>query len=78
MSDAERIAELEAQLAESKAAVKKAVTIKMGNKQNVCVYGLGQRFPVTLYAPGWVLLQENMGRVMEFIEENKDQLSWER
>ena len=55
--------------------------VKQGNKQNVVAGGngwLGQRFPVTLYAPSWLWLlrEENAHRLIDFIEANKDQLSW--
>lgn len=55
--------------------------IKMGNKQNVVfssTKGLKQRFPVTLYAPGWLFLLDHADEIRAFIEENKDVLSWER
>tara|TARA_Y100000034_G_scaffold136870_1_gene216544 strand:+ start:703 stop:960 length:258 start_codon:yes stop_codon:yes gene_type:complete len=71
----QRIAELEAQVTELKSN-KEDLTIKFGNKQNICVYNLGQRFPVTLYAPGWLKLIENIDQVRDFIEENHTELSW--
>lgn len=69
-----RIAELEKQLAEAKTPT--GFKIKIGNKQNVSVYGLGQRFPTTLYASGWKILIDNIDKVAEFLEENHDKLSW--
>ena len=83
MNDAERIAELEKQLAEAqaqKAAAKPTHYIKIGNKNNVVFGGTGlrQRFPVTLYAPGWEFLLNHADEIRAFIEENRDQLSWER
>jgi hypothetical protein len=55
--------------------------VKVGNKSNVCAGGngfLGQRFPVTLYAPSWVWLlrEENIELLVSFLEDNADQLSW--
>ena len=57
------------------------VPIKVGNKRNVVVGSggwLGQRFPVTLYAPSWLWLlrEENAHHILDFLEEHKDQLSW--
>jgi hypothetical protein len=79
MTDAERIAQLERELAEAKGESKQFY-IKMGNKQNVVFggKGLGQRFPVTLYAPSWMFLLDHAEEIREFIEENRDSLSWDR
>ena len=76
-TEAQRIAELEAQLAELKGN-KPRITIKIGNKQNVVVGGPGlqQRFPVTLYAQGWIALLDAADEIREFIDNHKDQLSW--
>jgi hypothetical protein len=76
-TEAQRIAELEAQLAQLKGN-KPSITIKIGNKQNVVVGGTGlkQRFPVTLYAQGWLALLDAADDIRAFIETNKDQLSW--
>ena len=57
------------------------VPVKQGNKNNVCAGGggfLGQRFPVTLYAPSWLWLlrEENVEALVSFIEDNEDSLSW--
>ncbi len=70
---------LKAKLAELEKSPK--LNIKLGNKRNVVVGsggGLGQRFPVSLYAPSWLVLLNpgNVERILEFIEKNKDQLSW--
>lgn len=69
-------AELEAELARIRQ--EKPLHIKIGNKQNVVVGGPGlrQRFPVTLYAPGWVALLEAAEDIKAFIEANREQLSW--
>jgi hypothetical protein len=55
--------------------------VKIGNKSNVVAGGagfLGQRFPVTLYAPSWLWLlrEENVEALIDFIEANEDTLSW--
>lgn len=77
MTDAEsRIAELEAELAKEKA--KTGIKVAFGNKQNVKVNVPGQRFPVTLYAPDWMVLIDHIEEVRQFIVENEDKLSWER
>ena len=57
--------------------------VALGNKQNVKAGGngfLGQRFPVTLYAPSWVwfLREENIEALVSFLEENGNALSWEK
>lgn len=58
----------------------KILRIKEGNKQNVVVGGpaLGQRFPVTLYAPSWLVIIDHIDEIKQFIEDNHDELSWER
>jgi hypothetical protein len=83
MTDAERIAQLEAELASLKGSEAPGrLNVKIGNKRNIVVGGkaLGQRFPVTLYAPSWLVLlsDENVAAIKQFISDNKDQLSWER
>jgi hypothetical protein len=57
------------------------VPIKQGNKSNVVAGSngyLGQRFPVTLYAPSWLSLLRsgNIEAIVGFIEANEDVLSW--
>lgn len=80
MTDKEReIEELKAKLAALEG--EKPLNIKLGNKRNVVVGsggGLGQRFPVTLYAPSWLILLDNADRIRTFIEENRDELDWGR
>ena len=60
--------------------VTRVLRIKPGNKQNVVVGGaaLGQRFPVTLYAPSWLVVLDHADEIRQFIEDNRDELSWER
>jgi len=37
---------------------------------------LGQRFPVTLYAPSWLKVLDQADEIRQFIEDNKDNLEW--
>mgnify|MGYP001405039850 FL=1 len=85
MTEQQKIAELEAKLAslqsqQREPVEKPAMYIKFGNKRNVVVGGkaLKQRFPVTLYAPSWLALLEHADEIKDFIEANRDSLSWER
>lgn len=87
MSANERIKELQKQLAEAEqeaiesGEIEIPYTIKIGNKQNVVfssAKGLRQRFPVTLYAPGWLFVLDHAEEIREFIKENEANLSWER
>lgn len=57
--------------------------VDFGTKRNVKVGGngyLGQRFPVTLYGPSWLWLlrQENIEKILTFLEDNVDTISWEK
>ena len=59
------------------------VPVKIGNKSNVVAGSggyLGQRFPVTLYAQSWLWLlrEENVHHLLDFIEANASNLSWGR
>ena len=52
------------------------VPVKQGNKNNVVAGSngyLGQRFPVTLYAPSWLSLLRsgNIEAIVDFIEANE-------
>ena len=85
MTEQQKIAELEAKLAamqdqQREPVEKPAMYIKFGNKQNVVVGGkaLKQRFPVSLYAPSWLALLDRADEIRQFIEDNRDKLSWER
>lgn len=77
MNDAQRIAELEAQLKEEKSK-STSLNIKIGNKENVVVGGpaLGQRFPVSLYAQSWLVLLDNADEIRQFIRDNESKLTW--
>jgi hypothetical protein len=72
-TDAERIKELEALLAEKDK--KTALDIRVSPKKAVSIYGL-QRFPATLYAAQWQKILKNADELTNFIEEHKTDLSW--
>lgn len=74
MSDAERIAYLEAQVAKLRKASESKLTIKVSKAGAVSVYGL-QRWPVTLYASQWTRLLAMRDNIVAFIEANGDQLA---
>jgi len=72
------LAELEALRQENarlKAARQRApsVSLKVSAKGAVSAYGLG-RFPVTLYQSQWVKLLDQKEAILEFIEDNADDL----
>ena len=50
------------------------VTLRVGDKGGVSVYGV-QRFPVTLYADGWEHLLNNAPQILAFIKANNAVLS---
>jgi hypothetical protein len=66
----ERIAQLEAKLADQKPP---GLEFKVGEKGGVSVYGLG-RFPVTLYYEQWIRLLERADELKAFLEKNKGKL----
>jgi hypothetical protein len=66
----ERIAQLEAKLADQKPD---RLKFKVGEKGGVSVYELG-RFPVTLYYEQWTRLLEHADELKAFLEENKGKL----
>jgi hypothetical protein len=51
----------------------KRQTLKVGEKGNVCVYGMG-RFPISLYSEQWVTLLGMADEIRAFIEAHKDEL----
>ena len=67
-----RIAELEAQVASLKTAVR--ATIKVSSKGGVSVYGLG-RYPTTLYLSQWEKLLDMVPQIEAFIKSNKASLA---
>lgn len=72
--DAE-MAELRATVARLEAAAKiqNKLTLKVGEKGGLSVYGMG-KFPVTLYAGQWERLLENAEVIKEFIKLNDAKL----
>ncbi len=71
-----QIARLEAENSALKSAGP-GITFRVSKKGAVSVYGLGQRYPVTLYAGQWqtLLSAENRDNLLKFIAENADLLS---
>lgn len=51
----------------------KALSMKIGEKGGLSVYGLG-RFPVTLYKEQWIRLLGMGDEIKAFIEANNDKL----
>ena len=69
-------AQLEKLRAENEALKKtkeKGLTMKIGEKGGLSVYGLG-RFPVTLYKEQWIKLLAMTDEIRAFIEANGDRL----
>lgn len=79
---AQKIVELEAQLAAMKAASQRKLTLKVtakkpdgtGTDGAVSLYGLG-RFPITLYAGQWERLLGEAEHIAAFIKANGDLIS---
>jgi hypothetical protein len=74
MSDADRIAHLEAQIARMRAANQRKLTLKVSTKGAVSVYGMG-RWPVTLYQSQWERLLDMADTIRDFIKDNADALA---
>ena len=78
---AERIKQLQAEMEALKATIPQAkvgeLTVKIGEKGTINVYGLG-RFPVCLYATQAVKLNELMNSqgFKDFVASNADKLSF--
>ena len=68
---------LQAEAKAMKEAMGKTHKIKRSEKGAVSIYGFG-RFPVTLYAPAWLELLKMSKDIEQFIEMNKNELSWEK
>lgn len=69
-------AELERLRAENESLKKtkeKGLTMKIGEKGGLSVYGLG-RFPVTLYKEQWIRLLDMSQDILAFIKANDDKL----
>lgn len=64
---------LRAENAALKKTKEKGLTLKIGEKGGLSVYGLG-RFPVTLYKEQWLRLLDMTDEIRKFIELNSDKL----
>ncbi len=53
------------------AASKSKLSVKIGEKGGLCVYGLQSRFPVTLYVEQWERLIEFVPTLQAFIQANE-------
>ena len=72
-----RIAELEIQVTKAKAKAKasKPFTLKVSPKGAISVYGLGSRFPVTLYRTQMEKLLSEAELIKSFIEDHAEELA---
>lgn len=68
---AKKLAELEAALA-SKG--KRSMSFKVGEKGNLCIYGL-QRFPFSFYRQQIEAILDNADAIRAFIKTNSDKLT---
>jgi hypothetical protein len=59
----------------AKAEARQVIRFKVSEKGCLSVYGLG-RFPVTLYGGQWLRLAKAIPELVEWIEANRDSLSW--
>ncbi len=76
MSDENIQAELERLRAENEALKNKqqrGLTLKVGEKGGVSLYGVG-RFPLTLYKEQWMKVLDNAEEIKTFIRENEHKL----
>lgn len=69
-----KIAQMEKDIAEQKAASMAALKLKVSEKGGVSVYGLG-RFPVTLYGSQWNRLLDSADTIRKFLVDNKEKLA---
>lgn len=49
------------------------ISMKVSEKGALSLYGLG-KWPVTLYKSQWLRVAENIDKVLDFIEEHKNEL----
>lgn len=81
---AAEIARLQAENARLQAAVTakttRSLSFKVTEKGGVSVYGLNNRFPVTLYGNQWqkLLADDVRSGLLKFIEANKDTVSFDK
>ena len=60
----------------AKAMSRQTITFKVSAEKGcLSVYGLG-RFPVTLYGGQWLRLAKAIPDLVQFIEDNRDSMSW--
>jgi hypothetical protein len=54
------------------------ITFKISDKKAISAYGVGGKWPVTLYGAGWLRLLEALGKLdlPKLIEANRDKLAW--
>ena len=71
------IARLQSENEHLRAKRVKAITFKVGKAGGCSVYGLGQRFPLTLYADGWekLLDPQVIANLKAFLVENAAHLA---
>ncbi len=69
--------ELLAQVAalQAKVAAQPKPKLKVSDKGALSLYGFG-RFPISMYAGTWLKVLDMAEEVREFIETNRDKLSW--
>lgn len=68
---AKKLAELEAALASKP---KRSMSFKVGEKGNLCIYGL-QRFPFSFYRQQIEAILDNADAIRAFIKANSDKLT---
>lgn len=70
------LAKLKEENAKLKAAAtsKDIVSCRVGQKGGCSVYGLGNRFPVTLYKEQWMKLLEKSEEIKDFIKQHDSEL----
>jgi hypothetical protein len=76
MADDNLMTELERLRAENEALKNKqqrGLTLKVGEKGGVSLYGVG-RFPLTLYKEQWMKVLDNAEEIRTFIHENEHKL----
>ena len=76
MNEQEMKAELQRLQAENetlKTRASRAISMKVGEKGGVSIYGLG-RFPVTLYKEQWAKLLDMADEIRAFLKDNDSKL----
>lgn len=73
-SDKDTIRELKAQLAAAKSNGSSGVSFKVGPAGGLSMYGLGQRYPITLYAEGWEILLANVPKIEAALKKHAKEL----